>query len=126
MLVRKHSDESFAIFGIYNIDAMKRVCLQMIKSGGYTRIAENCKTPNNLGLIIERKRDGDFWLWVKKVPSASGAKLYSHKDCSSFRPHKNNPDSTPRGGTGYLGGRKFSDLAGVKAYLRNFASVVTC
>jgi hypothetical protein len=126
MLVRKHSDGSFATFGIHNIDAMKRLCLQMIKSGGYTRVAENCKTPNNLGLIIERKRDGDFWLWVKKVPSASGAKLYSPEDRSSFKPYKNNPDSTSRGGTGYLGGRKFSSLAGVKAHLRKFASVLTC
>jgi hypothetical protein len=105
---------------------MKQLCLTQIACGTYIRVAENCKTPNNLGLIIERKRDGEFWLWVKKVPSASGAKLYSATTRTTFKPYKNNHDSTPRGGTSYLGGRKFSDLAGVKAYLRHFASVVTC
>jgi len=76
-------------------------------------------------LIIERKRDGEFWLWVTKEPGALGAILYSAGDRSSFSPYVNNPDSTPRGGSGYLGGRKFSDLPGVKAYLRTFASAVT-
>jgi len=105
---------------------MKTICLKEIACRLYTRVAEDCESRHNLGLITERKRDGEFWLWVKKVPSASGAKLYSPKDRSSFRPHKSKPDSTPRGGAGYLGGRKFSDLAGVKAYLRKFAPVVNC
>jgi hypothetical protein len=103
---------------------IKQLCLQKIRSGGYTRIAEDCKTRNNLGLISQSY--GELWLWVKKEPSASGAKLYSSTSRSSFKRYKNNPDSTPRGGTSYLGGRNFSSLAGVKTYLRQFASLVSC
>lgn len=105
---------------------MKTICLQNIACGTYMRVADDCETRNNLGLIIERKRDGEFWLWVKEEPIASGAILYPAKDRSSFKPHKVNRGSTPCGGTGYLGGRKFSDLAGVKAYLRKTAPVVSC
>lgn len=103
---------------------MKKICLKNIASGGYIRVAEDCKTHRNIGLISGR--NGEFWLWVKEDPSASGAILYPAKDRPSFKPYKNSPDSTPRGGTGYLGGRKFSDLAGVKAYLRKIAPVVSC
>ena len=105
---------------------MNKICLKKIACGNYIRVAENCETRNNLGLIIEGKRDGEFWLWVKRIPSASGAILYPAKDRSSFKPHKGNRGSTPCGGTGYLGGRKFTDLAGVKTYLRKTAPVVSC
>lgn len=105
---------------------MKTICLQNIACDSYIRVAEDCETRNNLGLIIERKRDGEFWLWVKKAPSASGAILYPAKDRSSFKPHDSNPDSTPRGGTGYLGGRKFPSLKSVEAYLGKFGKVVWC
>jgi hypothetical protein len=105
---------------------MKQLCLTHIVCGTYIRVAENCKTPNNLGLIIERKRDGECSLWVKKEPSASGAKLYSATTRSTFKPHKNNPDSTPRGGSGYLGGRKFPTLKSLEAYLGDFGKVAWC
>lgn len=105
---------------------MKKLCLQEIACGTYIRIAENCSTRKNLGLILELKRDSEFWLWVKKAPSPSGVILYQAKDRSSFKPYRNNPDSTPRGGSGYLGGRKFSDFAGVKTYLKTIAPVVSC
>jgi hypothetical protein len=103
---------------------MKKVCLKKIACGAYIRVAEHCKARNNIGLI-QLRQDG-VWLWVKKQPSGSGATLYSAKDRSSFKPHKGNLDSTPCGGTGYLGGRKFSDLPGVKNYLRKIATVVSC
>lgn len=82
---------------------MKTICLRSIASGVYTRVAEDCKTRRNIGLIS--KRDGEFWLWVKEEPSASGTVLYSAKDRSAFKPYESSPDSTPRGGSGYLGGR---------------------
>lgn len=95
---------------------MKTIYLKTIASGAYMRIVENVRTRNNLGLIHQRK-DG-FWLWVKKEPSVTGALLYSAKERSSFQPHRNNPDSTPCGGSGYLGGRRFSDMAGAKSFLK--------
>lgn len=103
---------------------MNKICLKKIACGAYIRVAEHRKARNNIGLI--QTREDGVWLWVKKQPSSSGATLYSAKDRSSFKPHKGNLGSTPCGGTGYLGGRKFSDLAGVKAYLRKMAPVVTC
>lgn len=87
-------------------------------------MAEDCKTHRNIGLISER--NGELWLWVKEDPSASGAMLYAAKDRPSFKPYKNNRGSTPRGGTGYLGGRKFSDLAGVRTYLKTIAPIEAC
>ena len=103
---------------------MKSIRLKNIGSGAYIRVAEDCKTHRNIGLISER--DGEFWLWVKEDPSASGATLYSAKDRPSFKPYNNNHGSTPRGGTGYLGGRKFPSLKSVEAYLGKFGKVVWC
>lgn len=103
---------------------MKTFCLKKIASGGYIRVAEDCKSHRNIGLIIER--DGELWLWVKENPSASGAILYPAKDSPSFTPHTGNPDSTPRGGTGYFGGRKFANRDNVEAYLSKYGKVVWC
>jgi len=103
---------------------MKTICLKKIASGGYIRVAEDCKFHRNIGLISER--DGEFWLWVKEDPSPSGATLYPAKDRSSFTPHASNPDSTPRGGTAYLGGRKFTSRKNVEAYLSKYGKVVWC
>ena len=100
------------------------ICIRQIKSGVYVRIAEDCKTRNNLGLIS--RSNGECWLWVKKEPSASGAVLYPAKDRSSVTPHASNPDWTPRGGTGYLGGRKFMSRKKVEAYLSKYGKVVWC
>ena len=99
-----------------------KFCLKHIKSGAYVRVAEDCKTRNNLGLIS--RSNGECWLWVKKDPSASGAILYPAKDRLSFTPHASNPDSTPRGGTGYLGGRKSTSRKNVEAYLSKYGKVV--
>lgn len=103
---------------------MKTICLKGIASGAYIRVAEDCKSRRNIGLISEC--DGECWLWVKKEPSASGAVLYPAKNRSSFTPHASNPDSTPRGGTGYLGGRKFMSRKKVEAYLSKYGKVVWC
>lgn len=91
-------------------------------SAGMTEDAEDCKTHRNIGLISER--NGDVWLWVKEDPSVAGAILYAAKDRSSFTPHASNPDSTPRGGTAYLGGRKFTSRKNVEAYLSKYGEVV--
>jgi len=107
-----------------NINIMKKICLKGIASGAYIRVAEDCESHRNIGLISER--DGECWLWVKENPSVSGAILYSAKDRSSFTPHASNPDSTPRGGTGYLGGRKFTNRNNVEAYLSKHGKVVWC
>lgn len=103
-------------------NSTNKICLKRNPPRKYIRVAEDCETRRNLGLIC--KSNGEFWLWVKKEPSESGAVLYSAKDRSAFKPYMNNPDSTPRGGSGYLGGRKFSDFTGVKVYLRKIAPVV--
>ena len=103
---------------------MKAICLKSISSGGYIRVTEDCKKRNNLGLIYTRK-DG-VWLWVKEEPSDSGLTIYSSKDRPSFKPYKNNPSTTPRGGSGYLGGRKFSSLKSIEIYLGSLAQVKWC
>ena len=103
---------------------MKKICLKRNPPRTYIRVAEDCETWRNLGLICETI--GEFWLWVKKEPSESGAVLYLAKDRSWFKPHKNNPDSTPRGGSGYLGGRKFPTLKSVEAYLSTLGKVAWC
>ena len=100
------------------------ICLKKIRSAAYVRVAEDCRTRRNIGLISER--DDEFRLWIKEDPSASGSILYPAKDRSSFTPHANNPDSTPRGGTGYLGGRKFMSRKKVEAYLSKYGKVVWC
>ena len=103
---------------------MKNICLKSIASGAYVRVAEDCKTHRNIGLISER--DGDFWLWVKEEPSNFGAVLYSAKDRSFLKPYESNPDSTPRGGGGYLGGRKFGSMKSLESYLSGLGKVVRC
>jgi hypothetical protein len=103
---------------------MKQLCLKQIACGAYIRVTEDCRTHKNLGLISHST--GECWLWVKREPTDSGAKLYFPKDRSSFRPHKSNADSTPRGGTGHLGGRKFQNLKSIENYLGKIAKFVWC
>jgi len=103
---------------------VKTICLKSIASGGYIRVAEDCTTWRNLGLI--QVHGIGATLWVKKAPSNSGAKLYSGTGSRLFTQHKSSPNSTPCGGTGYLGGRKFGSMKIMESYLSGFGKVVRC
>ena len=101
---------------------MMQLCLKPIKSGTYTRVIEECDSRYNLGLICDYQ--GATWLWLKCNPSPSGAVLYTAANQKSFKPYPGNPHSTPRGGTGYLGGRAFTNQKAIESYLKNLAKVL--
>lgn len=103
---------------------MNKICLKEIACGNYIRVAEDCETWRNLGLI--QVHGIEATLWVKKAPSNSGVKLYSGTGSRLFTQHKSNPDSTPCGGPGYLGGHKFPSMKSVEDYLSGFGKVVRC
>jgi hypothetical protein len=103
---------------------MEFIYLKETASGTYIRVMEDCITRKNLGLISRSR--GEFWLWVKRDYSKSSVMLYLPKDRSAFSAYKKNLESTPCGGTGYLGGRKFSSLKSIEIYLGRLAQVKWC